>query len=324
MKYLAMFPAGADRVVIQVLEGNNATIVRSDESSVLFTTPKELSADQLLFANNVFEILVVTKRKSIDGSVEKLVQALGDNSIPRSGTFRTMCHFDGRLAPMSPASRRTLERALARRGAKFTPRGGGSEFWVIGRRDWPDVVLGRRMDLGRKGKGAKGALSPQIAWLLASLSSPTPSDVVFDPFAGSGAILEARARWKYRELVYNDAEHNDASAKLRLRNLRSFHIDVLAGAPPVKNVNKIITDPPWGEYEEVGMPYADFTSKWWQSTASCRSPGGGSLVVLVNRTNESALIEALSRLDVEIERSAPLLINGHPAAAVCGSWPARS
>ena len=62
------------------------------------------------------------------------------------------------------------------------------------------------------------------------------------------------------------------------------------GAVPDGQVDVIVSDPPWGEYDDVGMPYAEFARAMVKSFSRVLSKSKGRFVVLTSRKT-AAIVE---------------------------------
>lgn len=176
------------------------------------------------------------------------------------------------MAAVPSGSRSRLERVIAKQtGGRINARGGnGGEFWVIGRRDLDQFLFCERLPTVVRGKPARGAWAPDVSTLLVLASGPRPDDVFLDPFGGSGSLISARMAWPSRRLIYSDvaaAEHPPQWAAHGAGGARRpGSIDVLAedarALPSIEDgaVSVIVTDPPWGEHEQLDVPYSDFAA----------------------------------------------------------------
>jgi Putative RNA methylase family UPF0020 len=98
------------------------------------------------------------------------------------------------------------------------------------------------------------ASHPTLAAAIVQLSKPLASDVVWDPFAGSGSELLERARYPYEALMGSD---NDAKVARDLEARLSAHERVFTfegdasifspgGGSAKSKINAILTNPPMG------------------------------------------------------------------------------
>jgi Putative RNA methylase family UPF0020 len=234
-----------------------------------------------------------------------------------------MFHIDGGLVPCSAQARQKLERAIsAATGLRPEPRSRCQEYWVIGRRDWPAVYLGERLpaDKARPAR-AKGSLSPELAALLVSLSRPDPGDVFLDPFAGSGSIVAARLDSPARKVIYNDLDSSarrSGTARIgRHPGPVVLHEDGTAMASlQSAEVSVIVTDPPWGEYDEAVSDYPAFATSLATECARLLNPRGGRLVLLVSRRREQDMLLSLAEQEFICDAPIEILVNGHPASVL--------
>lgn len=327
VEYVALFPAGTANLVAEGLRNllPGVKVLESDESALFFSTPARLdSADAVPIAKNLFIVRGRTARRTLDGTVTDLARRVRDLPRPRGCTgFRVMFHFDGQLVAPSPQARQRLEDAInSATGLRPQPRGNCQEYWAIGRRDWSSAYLGERLPGGKSREpAAKGSLSGQLSALLVSLSRPDPKDVFLDPFAGSGSIVAARLATPAQKVIYNDLDRTlqrSAAARLGPRAKVAFlHEDGTALAS-VKSaeVTAIVTDPPWGEYDESIGDYAKFADALASEFSRVLNPHRGRLVLLVSRRNEEQMQASLTEHGFSCEPPIGILVNGHPASVI--------
>lgn len=333
VRYFIQFPAGASELVELALDARlrKTKIIYSDDSSLLFESATSIqSADDLPFAKNVFRVLYDVPRRDVSASLRNLGNVISPSSSRRRGgsiKFRIMFHIDGELASVDPSTRKSLESKLAASiGGVIEPRGGmGTEYWVVGRLDLDRLILAERLPRRTKAEKSKGALSAELSWLLVSATRPQPNDVVIDPFAGSGALIAARLAHPARSIVYNDLSYDprDPQLSTSLRNNRRVKFlseDALSlSAIADATVDVVLTDPPWGEHEATVPPYPEFAYAVSRSVSRILKPESGRLVLLINRRNAATMIDALSTERIDTERTASVLVSGHPATVIIGS-----
>jgi hypothetical protein len=323
--YFAFHSAGLSDAVAAALQADLGLVsfVAADDSGVAFE-----SADladriaRLPYLRNCFEVLARAPRRDLDQVGSDLIQRLraGRFPSPRPGSgFRIMAHIDGTLIGIAPQTRQRLEKAIALSiGGRAEPRGGGTEYWIIGRRDIPDVFLGRRLPRPAQAKPAPGQLAAELAALVVRVGGCDADDVVLDPFGGSGALLRARAALPHRRLIYSDLDlkvHSAALGDLR-RQPDSLVLGEDATALPSLesgSVTRIITDPPWGEFESELGPYEEFAEAVWKSFDRVLRPDNSRATMLIGRRPSKLMIHAALARGFVITSSYDLLVNGHPA-----------
>lgn len=327
MRYLIQFPAGATALAERAVLSDfaNTKVEYADESALVFESSTQLkSAHPVAYAKNVFIVRAQTPRRALPAAVGRLATSLPNLREPRKAPgFRLMYHIDGQLVSCEPRARQALERAVAlATGLRLTPRGQCQEYWVIGRRESQTLYFGQRLQDDDPPKRAKGALSAELSALLVAASEPTPNDVFLDPFAGSGALVQARLRTPVRTVIYNDlelAKHQADFPPLLRRNRKAVLLAEDAFVlPSVKSnsVDVIVTDPPWGEHDEGLGDYEQFAASMAAGFVRVLRQKAGRLVVMVNRRNEDILTKTLIGKGLDIYDTTQILVNGHPATAI--------
>jgi hypothetical protein len=332
--YVALFPAGTSTLVAADLQSvlPGADVLESDDSALSFSTQARLdSAAAVPAAKNLFVVRGRVARRDLDGTAADLVKAIRDLPRPRACSgFRVMVHVDGRLVAITPRARQTLEDAIsAATGLRPLRRGGCQEYWVIGRRHWPAMYLAERLPGSKANLPAdKGSLSRELSALLVRLSRPDPEDVFLDPFAGSASIIAARLSTPARKVIYNDRDKSlcrSAAARLGHHAGLVFSHDDGTSMTSVKpgEVSAIVTDPPWGEYDESVGDYAEFARSIAAEFSRMLNERRGRLVLLVSRRDAEQVQEALDGYGFACEPPVGILVNGHPASVIRGHRLAR-
>jgi predicted RNA methylase len=338
VRYYVQFTAGTAGLVRDALAArlDRLTIGYADDSAMILdsvTTPATVAA--IPFLKNAFVVVAATERGDLAKSVVRLGHGLRRNQFPslseRSDRFRLMAHLDGALVPIEPRARAGLERVVARHtGARVEPRGMGQEYWVIGRQGMPELLFAARLPKPPRTPTAKGAIASELAAMLVAASQPTAEDRFLDPFGGSGALVVARAALPARSLAYSDLDlerHRRAltaqlPGRLRVRLLAEDALTLPSIADGTVDV--IVTDPPWGEHEDLGGPFGDFAAAIGESFARVLHPARGRYVVLVNRRNAEVMADALAAAGVRATARHDILVNGHPATVLIGRMRAQS
>lgn len=94
------------------------------------------------------------------------------------------------------------------------------------------------------------AMPPKLARCMVNLAKPEKGETVFDPFCGTGSTLIEAALMGFKVLGLDAQRH---MARGSLKNLAHFGIKpegiIVADArePPVRRVDCVVTDPPYGK-----------------------------------------------------------------------------
>ncbi|HLT62250.1 MAG TPA: hypothetical protein VK020_13705, partial [Microlunatus sp.] len=254
--FLIQYAAGTGPLATEALRRvlPDARELFADESASLVRTGRKLrSADSLAFANNAFRVIAKVPRGKLPAAVRRLAGQVPRVDLEPAGRqgFRVMAQLDGRLTAIDRAARAELERALAAKvRARVTSRGGGAEYWVIGRKELGELLLAQRLPKQRARKPAAGALAPELASMLVAASRPDQRDRFLDPFAGSGALITARLTGPARRLDYVDRRLPELRPDLPGALVRGGRVRLFDGDArrltmiDDHDVDVIVTDPP--------------------------------------------------------------------------------
>ena len=326
MRYFAQFRAGLGELVNDALQQDLAKVkvVDSDGSSLIFDSGSgPAKVGDLGYLKNVFSVLGSVRRCAAGRAAEQFAEQILSTPMMRGQgrvtSFRTMVSVDGKLLGLPRQPRTLLESAIARStGARLSLRGGGVEYWLIGRRGNEKMLFCRRLTRGVQ-PGVAGSLGKDLATLLVKASGPRPDDVFLDPFAGCGSIVRARIALPYRRATYSDLAAGKVPPELRRSSRVAVFTDDALELPsiPSGSVSSIVTDPPWGEYDK-GLDFATFAQQMMASFDRALDPHRGRLVLLLSRRAAEVTHGLWASANLQLTRCHDLLVNGHPATAQVG------
>ncbi|MCG7524098.1 hypothetical protein MHW47_06530 [Streptomyces sp. OfavH-34-F] len=333
MRYFIQYPAGAGELVADAMTHfvDGFRTEYQDDSAMLFssTSPMERVA-AIPFAKNAFSVISEVRRDDIDRNIGQLAGSLKKSRFPslpgeRARGFRVMVHVDGELASVGGAEKREIERAVsACTGMRLEPSGRGQEYWVIGRLDMAELMFCARLPKQARPAKARGALSHELSSMLVLASEPQPDDTFLDPFAGSGSLVVSRLGLPAREVVYSDLDltkHREQlpDEVLHDRRLRLLDEDAMT-LPSLDDgsVDVVVTDPPWGEHEELSVPYEEFARTTSASLARVLHPEHGRFVLLCARRGAAAFDAVFAGAGLSVRATHEILVNGHPATVFVG------
>jgi 16S rRNA G966 N2-methylase RsmD len=332
MRYLIQFPAGTGNLIVDAISpyADNVRVHYRDDSAMIFeSTSPEARVAGIPFAKNCFAVIASTPRGSIDKGVSQLSRMAGSAKFPpsssRSPRFRTMIQIDGELASVDQRTKTALERAISSTtGQRLEPRGMCQEYWVVGRLDLGELLLCVRLPKEKRPPKAKGALSYELSSMLVAASRPTARDVFLDPFAGSGSFVLARLDSPARKIWYSDLDLHrferefprEVSSDKRVGFLDDDALTLTS--VPDGSVDVVVTDPPWGEHEDVGMPYEEFARAMVKSFDRVVRKQNGRFVVLTSRRTAPAMEKEFVSGGFAVNSTHEILVNGHPATVFVG------
>jgi len=325
-----MHAAGLGELVAVSLRADvGADVLYADESAVLISTRSpETKIASLAYLKNCFVVIgSVPRRRDLGQAIDPISRQLPGWQVRRTGKpYRLMFSENGKLTGVPPNSRSRLEAAVSRAtGGRLLPRGGGDEYWTLSRSDLDEILFCRRLARPKRPDPPKGALAPDVAQLIVNaLGRSKPSDVILDPFAGSGALVAARIDRPFREAICSDLGYADGSATLPPQLSRRAGVRRLTDdarelpSIPDGTVDVVITDPPWGEFDQGDSSPTELIASALGSIRRVLRPTG-SLAMLVARRLAGDVAAEWANTGFRVKKSYELLINGHPATLFVGS-----
>lgn len=333
MRYLIQFPAGTGDLILDALTpyvGNFKVHYRDDSAMIFDSQAAGSKVASIPFAKNSFVVVASTPRKGIDKGVGQLGRLAASAKFPpgslRNSKFRTMIHIDGGLSAVDRNVKAGLDRSISRRtGQRVEPRGMCQEYWVIGRTDLGELLLCARLPKQKRAEKAKGAVSYELSSMLVAASRPSAKDIFLDPFAGSGSFVLARIKSGARQIWYSDInlqEFERGFPHELYSDKRVGFLDddaLVLSSVPDGQVDVIVTDPPWGEYDDVRMPYEEFVRAMVKSFSRVLNRAKGRFVVLASRKTATLVEGEFAKGGFSINSTHQILVNGHPATVLVGT-----
>ena len=275
--------------------------------------------------NNTFELLLQRPLLG-NGALDQLMdEALKRRDAlplrPVAGnkrTFRIVSSRENTLCAVNGSKKTQLEQLIAKRTGLKPDRGlADIEYWLYSRSEGQSFLL-RRLSYNRvtEKQLQKGELRPELCRVMNYLSVPTAEDIWLDPFSGSGALALARqSMGGYQKLYALDIDAQKAVALMdRLgldKRIETACADIahIGKLIPAGSVNKIVTDPPWGFYEQIDLP--SFYQQMWQMISQPASKGA-RIVLLSARLAEMEQSIA-NQQDFKVKETYHILVNGKKA-----------
>ncbi|MGC9522215.1 MAG: hypothetical protein ACP5HG_10110 [Anaerolineae bacterium] len=336
--YASTFISGLQDIVpaMLALAVPDAKVQRLLDGLVIYQTaasPHELEA--LRFANNSFEVLrsfdrlgrhpmrEMASRVARDKGLRSTVyQSL--TSSEGGGSFRLIASDENRFIAMDERLRQAIESQISGvKGLRVNRAKPDIEFWFLHRREGLGLFLKRLTShTAYEEVLEKGELRPELAYALCFLSEPDAADIFLDPFSGYGAIPFERDRAFPYNMIFaadKDPEHVRAiRQKLKTTRVRDTFIAKRQDALNMVGfedgfIHKIVTDPPWGYFEEVGMPMPAFYKQMVREFARVLRPGG---LVVALTAQKGVMMSALAEMQPELTliETYDVLVSGKKAA----------
>lgn len=276
--------------------------------------------------NNHFKVLQMKKGNlSPNQYIREILRS--DNKIVfpskgKSKTFRIMISDKNNLVSIDKKNKQDLENLIVRQTSLRVDRAlADEEFWILKRSENMALFMQRLYNHAHKAYDKilqKGELKPEIAYILNYLSSPSPDDVYLDPFSGSGALAYSRQYYfgPCKKLYVFDVDPNKIKTIQAITRAESITCDIRAvdifdicTAIPPHTVTKIVTDPPWGYFEQIENMYSFYCNmleKLIKITAS-----DADFIILTSREQDFSL--ALKNYNIINLQQHDILLSGKKA-----------
>lgn len=311
--YFATFIPGTEDIAASILSARlpDRALSLLASGAAVFSTAVPYSGLNLFCFNNLFRVLYSAPapptKAGLEGFLRSLPAAPVDWQSARAAgkarTFRLVVSCKNQLTSVSRGAKEAVEKKLSAETRLRPDRSlPDREFWALVRDDGQAWFLQR---LTRHKAYDKllhpGELHPELAYMMCWLSGPRPDDVFLDPFCGYGAIPAQRAkRFPFRRLTASDISPKAVELtrqKLGERpGLTVLRADALGLELAGGSVDAIVTDPPWGIYEDVGMEVGEFYRLVLEEFARLLRSGGRAVVLTAAKRELAGALERLPRL----------------------------
>ena len=275
---------------------------------------------KIIYFNNTFFVLKTWKGKGLNfPSMVGAVSSEKKYYLINKGTFRVRFSQENQFAKVDKnIARRAEETVLQNSRLTLDRLSPTTEIWYSIRREgfaFCGQLITKR-EFTEKNLN-KGELRPEIAYLISSFADIQKDDVILEPFCGYGSIpVQLVKKFHFSKLYASDIDNEKISMNsqkkqlknnpcLDLRQADAFNLSHIED----KSINLVITDPPWGFYEDIG-DVKTFYKKMFASFDRILKDEG-RMVILSARKEE--LEEVVSELGYKIEACLHTLVNGKKA-----------
>ena len=275
--------------------------------------------EKIIYFNNTFFVLKTMKGKGI--SFPSMIGAVcsGKNYfLVNKGSFRVRFQNENQFAKVDKnLTRRVEEYVLHNSKLQLDRLSPTNEVWFSIRREgfaFAGELISKR-EFTEKNLN-KGELRPEIAYLICCFAEIQQTDTILEPFCGYGSIpVQLAKKFRFEKLYVSDIDAERADQTAARKQLSAPNIECCTADATVlshiqdKSISLVITDPPWGFYEDIGDISA-FYKKMFQSFDRVLKEGGRA-VILSARKEE--LEQVAAECGFEIKKSLHTLVNGKKA-----------
>ena len=341
--YYASFIPGLREFIAEVTRErlHDVVIHRLLDGAILFETSVTYDRFNFFCFNNIFAVADLMEHTNHEGALEAHINTVIHNGLAPAAeqviarnsskfrTFRIVISRENTPAAIDEKLRLGADQYIARlSGLKVDRARPDAEFWFLYRNDhqppWRPSparqfsVFMKRLTMRPSWEKSlhPGELPPPLAWTLCRLGNLKHGDIVLDPFCGYGSIPHAALKFFHitqciacdsneKAAAYTAARHKNHPADFvpRKTDFRS-----LANLLPPQSVDAIITDPPWGHYQELPVTqlYEDMFRVF-----DLLLKADGRIVILGDRTD--TLLQAAGNRFTLLQ-NIPILLSGKKAA----------
>ena len=275
--------------------------------------------DKIIYFNNTFFVLKTMKGKGL--SFPSLVGSVcsGKNYfLVNKGSFRVRFQNENQFAKVDKnLTRRAEDYVLQNSKLKLDRLSPTNEVWFSIRREgfaFCGELISKR-EFTEKNLN-KGELRPEIAYLICCFSDIQASDTILEPFCGYGSIpVQLAKKFRFEKLYVSDLNSERATQTAARKQLSAPNIECCTADATVlshiadKSINLVITDPPWGYFEEL-PDIEGFYKKMFTSFDRVLTQDG-RMVILSARKEE--LERTAAAAGFKIKNSLHTLVNGKKA-----------
>ena len=278
--------------------------------------------EKIIYFNNTFFVLKTMKGKGL--SFPSLVGALTSSKnyfLVNKGSFRIRFVQENQFAKVDKnLTRRAEDYVLANSKLKLDRLSPTNEVWFSIRREgfaFCGELISKREFTEKKLN--KGELRPEIAYFICCFADINPDDTILEPFCGYGSIpAQLAKKFRFKKLYISDIEAERVELTKSRKQISAAPEGLIdcrvADALNLnhiedKSISLVITDPPWGFYEDIG-DIKDFYTKTFKSLNRLLTDDG-RLVLLSARKEE--LEEVAAAQGFKIKKSLHTLVNGKKA-----------
>ena len=278
--------------------------------------------EKIFYFNNTFFVLKTMKGKGLNfNSLVGAVTSSKNYFLVNKGSFRIRFVQENQFAKVDKAlTRRAEDYVLANSKLKLDRLSPTNEVWFSIRREgfaFCGELISKR-EFTEKNLN-KGELRPEIAYFLCCFADIKNEDTILEPFCGYGSIpTQLAKKFRFQKLFISDIEAEKAALTgsrkqisaaseglIDCRQADAFSLNHIED----KSISLVITDPPWGYYEEIG-DIKEFYQKMFLSFNRILSDSG-RMVILSARKEE--LEAAVTESGFKIKNSLHTLVNGKKA-----------
>jgi precorrin-6B methylase 2 len=327
--------SGTQKIIEKIIYSRltDVKIHKLVDGAIIFETG--CSYDRLNFFcfNNLFSIIDIFDNVSPNDAIElHIKRILGyntigfDDNIKSILSFRVITSYENNLIHIDEKLLFNIEKYISKATKLKINRGKpDTEYWFLFRSEGFSIFM-KRLTLHKSNDKIlhKGELQPQLAYMMCWLSQPQNTDIVLDPFCGYGSIPKQRLKcfpvtqfyiFDIKQDAIDITKSNIGKKMIDKCCIKQLDFYTILSMVPEHTIDKVITDPPWGIYEQLNCSIQQFYIDMMQNFNKILKVHG-TIVMLTAREDE--LQKAISNNnEITMTDSIHVLVNGKKASIVC-------
>lgn len=303
MKIVSTFIPGAKEIIKRVLQKEKIEVDYIEDGLVVYNSENVEKVKGFRYFNNSFVLLQdFGKVGSVEEMIENTNYEFSNVKDLVKKNFKIFAFKENVPASVDKDALSKVEsRIKSSCGVSVNIDRPYTEFVYSLRKNGKGYFM---LKLTKAWKASKGELRPPVSSLLVFLSRPSKKDVFLDSFSGSGAIVKERVRHAHKRIVAVDKIKN--SELKQHKAIESYKGDFL-NIRFERYFNKVVSDPPWGHFEEVEEGFLDKAIKKIESILN----NSGLCIFLLGRDQELNVPESM-----RIKEKQDVLVSGKKAKIV--------
>lgn len=257
--FYSSFIVGFEELVKRIIESKyiDVSITQVLNGAIISRTYTSANIVDIPFLNNHFFVFKSSKASNINSFIESL-NDVNLKKCKNKRSFRVIISDQNNLVSVDNKLLTKLEQKISKETGNYVNRlKPDVEYWILKRSEGIILFMERISKHKSFDKQLnKGELRDDLCYFLNYLSSPAEEDIFLDPFCGSGAIIKSRIRNDKFNMVFGvDIEQSyiqELKGLYKKRNNIIFKsMDFFNNKFEDDFIDKIVTDPPWGIYENI-------------------------------------------------------------------------
>lgn len=322
-EYISTFTTGFSDVIEKIIGRDlpGASVIDVYDGLIRYKYSGDFKRiKKLPYFNNTYYVIRSFNGKKITfNSMVKEMTKYRHSYLINYGTFRIRFSQGNRFCGVEKSLAASAEKnVMYNSSLKINRLNPSTEVWYIIRTE--GVGFYCQLLFNRKATEKelhKGELRPEFAYLMCEMIPQDKGMIVCDPFCGYGSIIkQLKKKPNIKKIYASDIDDSLISTVSRLDWAKSSKIEFSVmdarrmESKASKTVDAIITDPPWGFYENIDNIKEFYLSMLKEMLRILKDNG---IIVLLSARKEE-LLNCCQLLDVLVISRVDTLVNGKKAA----------